>query len=165
MNSTQDSGLKTDPSSSAYDPSYDLNADFEGAVLDVVKASGVPENHWSYSGGNIFSVESFRDYVPTAGSYCGDSEDGKMLYTKSILLEARGTYSSEEYQRKSDEMWSHWKSQGFEPYTVGTDGRSKKIAYRTAGNVLIQFHAGKGGLMVFADTECNLPSPSASSSV
>ncbi len=163
MNNVEDSGLKTDPSSTAYDPSFDLNADYESAVLDVIEASGVPAEWWNYEGGNIFSVEDFKSYVPTAGSYCGDSENDEELYTKSILIETQRTYSSEEYLRKSDQMWSHWESQGFKPYVVGSDGRSKKIAYRTAGNVLIQFHAGENGLAVFADTEC-LPSPSASAS-
>lgn len=151
-------------SSSRVDALADVNKDFEQAVLATVEASGVPANKWFYTGGQQFEVEDFKNYVPIAGSYCGDSADNQMLYRKSVVLKYERTYSTKEYLKISDDMWTHWESRGLNPYEVGADGQSKKIAYQTSKGVLVQFYAGKTGLMILADTECNLPSPEPSPS-
>jgi len=84
-------------------------------------------------------------------------EDGTELYNKDLRHEAEHRFTKEQYLKKSDEMWTYWESQGYKPYVVGSDSSSKKIAYKTEGGALIQFDAGEGGLMVFADSACVLP--------
>ncbi len=157
MNGSEDSGVKVDPSSSAFDASVDVNKDFEQAVLGTVEASGISDSDWRYAGGDTFGSEDFKAYVPQMSTYCGKKEDGTELYNKDLRLEAEHRFTKEQYLKKSDDMWAHWESQGQKPYVVGSDSSSKKIAYKTEGGALIQFDAGKGGLMVFADSACVLP--------
>ncbi|MEU7991734.1 hypothetical protein [Rothia amarae] len=159
-----ESKASSSSSSSTVDASVDVNKDFEQAVLGTVEASGVPAEQWYYTGGRQFGIEYFKGRVAHMGSYCGDSDDNEMLYRKSVVLKYEHTYSAEEYLKISDEMLEQWKSNNLEPYTVGSDGQSKKIAYQTSEGVLVQFYAGKTGLMILADTECNLPSPEPSPS-
>lgn len=139
-----------------------ITNDFEQAVLDTVHHTGIEEHNWYYAGGKIFSTEYFHGRAPYMGQYCADSDDGTMLFTKSILLEAPHPFKPQEYKAKIQDMKTHWESQGHEPYTVGSDNQSQKIAYRTPNNTLIQYYAGETGLMILAETPCILPAPSPS---